>query len=197
MNPQELNSDPFKEFLKWYEMAEQAKLKNPNAMTLATANKKGVPSARVVLYKGTNQKGFLFYTNYKSQKAVELEENPHAALVFYWPSLDRQIRIQGKIEKISRAESDQYWETRPRESQIGALASQQSSKILGRKELEEEIKKLAHQFEDKKIPRPLHWGGFCLVPDHFEFWIEGKYRIHDRFCYTRKRNEWEFYQVAP
>ena len=192
-----MNRNPFKQFQEWYQEAEKSPIKLPDAMTLATASRKGVPSARIVLYKGTNKKGICFFTNYKSRKSLELIQNPKAALVFYWPSLDRQIRIEGKIEIVSAEESDTYWSSRPRESQISAMASHQSAKISSRSVLEKRFQMLTQKFENKEIPRPQNWGGFCLIPHRFEFWIAGDHRLHDRFCYIKKSGKWSLTQLSP
>ncbi len=166
-------------------------------MTLATATKEGKPSARLVFYKGITNKGFLFYTNYESRKGRELLENPMAALVFYWPSLHYQVRIEGNIEKVSQEESNRYFQTRSRESQLGAWASNQSEIIAGREVLEERIARLQHKYEGKEIPCPPFWGGFCLVPETFEFWIGRTNRLEDRFCYVRGSNDWEIVRLSP
>lgn len=191
-----LNSDPKKEFLKWYDEALNSGFKNPDAMTLATASKSGSPSARIVLYKGCDENGLRFFTNYNSQKGKELTANPKAAIVFYWAALDKQIRVEGRVKKLTAAESDAYWNTRPRESQINAAASPQSSIILDRTVLEKKALSL-HLPENAQIPRPKHWGGFCLIPTRFEFWILGEYRFHDRFRYSKKGQNWTVCCLAP
>lgn len=192
-----LDPNPSNELLKWYQDAIHAQIKNPDAMTLATATVDGTPSARIVLFKGLNTQGIRFFTNYQSRKGHELQTNPQAALVFYWSALDRQVRIEGQVEPLSAAESDQYWLSRPRESRLSALASPQSTPIPSRDVLEEKITHLTKQFQDQEIPRPAHWGGFCLIPQRFEFWVAGDYRFHDRFCYQRKSGNWEISQLAP
>ena len=188
---------PISQFLNWYETAEKADIRQPEAMTLATATRNGTPSARIVLYKGLNQKGFKFFTNYQSRKSRELTANPKAALVFYWPSLNRQIRIEGKVQKLTRFESDEYWMSRPRESRIGAIASKQSSVIRNRDVLEKKIAELSVKYSEKDIPRPKNWGGYCLIPNRFEFWLLGDYRLHDRFLYQKRGKKWAFYRLAP
>ena len=192
-----LDPDPFTQFRKWYDEAVSAGVQQLDAMTLATATKEGKPSARLVFYKGINNKRFLFYTNYESQKGRELLQNPMAALVFYWPSLHRQVRVEGDVEKLSYEESNRYFQTRSRESQLGAWASRQSEIIAGREVLEECIARLQHEYEGKEIPCPPFWGGFCLIPDKFEFWIGGANRLHDRFCYLQRADSWEIVRLSP
>ena len=193
----EFNADPIRQFKKWYKAAEESGMKQPEAMTLATASKSKVPSARIVLFKGLNPEGFTFFTNYLSKKAKELDSNPKAAIVFYWPWLDKQIRIEGKVKKVTAQESDEYWGTRPRESQIGALASNQSSVIDGWTSLKKRVAELETQYCGKPIPRPIHWGGYCLIPNKIEFWSLGQYRLHDRYCYTKTGKKWNLKQLSP
>ncbi len=189
--------DPFRFFKKWYQDAEQAKVKNPEAMTLSTSTLQGRPSARIVLYKGMNTQGLCFYTHYRSRKGRELLTNPRAALVFYWSALDRQIRIEGKVSPLPEEESDRYWQSRPRESRLGALASHQSAEIPSRRYLELKIQKLTQKYRGQDIPRPAHWGGFCLIPQRFEFWQSGDFRVHDRFCYQRIGQKWKQVRLSP
>ncbi len=194
---EQMNPDPMIQFLEWYDEATQAQVKNPDAMTLATATRSGIPSARIVLFKGMNKKGIRFFTNFQSRKGKELRSNPRAALVFYWPEVNRQIRVEGKIKKVTQLESDQYWQLRPLESRLGALASQQSAVISSREEMIQTFERLKKKFTGKEIPRPSHWGGFCLLPHRIEFWTEGENRLHDRFCYIHKKNQWELYRLSP
>jgi pyridoxamine 5'-phosphate oxidase len=193
----ELNPDPFQQFLAWYGDAVAAKIKNPDAMALATASSQGIPSARMVLYKGLNEKGLRFFTNYQSRKARELKANPRASVVFYWPALDRQVRVEGKIVVLAESESNVYWRSRARESQIGGVASKQSTVIAGRAELEERLEAIAQKYEGKEIPRPKNWGGYCIIPERFEFWHAGDFRIHDRFHYLKKNKQWRIEQLSP
>lgn len=197
MTRKDFDSDPLRQFQKWFQDAVQTQMKNPDAMTLATATPNGIPSARIVLYKGTNAKGIRFFTNYQSRKGEELLKNPYAALVFYWPGLDRQVRIEGVVEVLSPEESSEYWLSRPRESRISALASPQSSPVPNRQTLENRVTDLTAQFEGKEVTRPDHWGGYCLIPNRIEFWFAGDFRLHDRFCYIKKGQEWELIQLAP
>ena len=194
---EQLATDPFEQFQTWFRDATERQLKYPEAMTLATSTSDGIPSARMVLFKGLNSRGICFYTNFESRKAQELLENPRAALVFYWSALDRQIRIEGGIEKVTEQESDDYWNSRPRDSRISALSSEQSQEVKSREELESRFFTLQKKYEDQPIPRPPHWGGFCLVPQRFEFWMEGAHRLHDRFCYTRIDNTWKITRLSP
>jgi pyridoxamine 5'-phosphate oxidase len=194
----DLDPDPIKQFAKWFEDAEAAHPKLPNAMTLATATRDGKPSARVVLLKGFDQDGFVFFTNYGSQKGRELDENPNAALVFYWAALDRQVRIEGRVKKSSREESEAYFKTRPAESRLSAWASKQSSPVSGRQVLEDEMERLSAEYEGKEIPLPPYWGGFRLEPSTIEFWQNRPNRLHDRFRYSRLSDGgWRIERLSP
>ena len=193
-----VDRDPIKQFQAWFDDAIAAKLPLPEAMNLATATPEGRPSSRVVLLKQVDQKGFVFFTNYHSAKAQQLESNPYAALVFYWPQLDRQVRIEGKVERTSVAESAEYFQTRPRESQIGAWASPQSSVIAGREVLEERAQELEEYYRDREIECPGHWGGYRLRPDRIEFWKSRVGRLHDRILYELMSDgEWAIKRLAP
>ena len=196
----ESNADPnpFKQFANWYADAEAAGLKLPNAMTLATANKEGVPSARVVLLKGFDEQGFVFFTNYESQKGRELGENPNAALVFYWTELDRQVRITGSVTRVTREESESYFRTRPVDSQLGAWASNQSQVISSREVLEEKMRELMSRYEGGSVPLPPYWGGYRLAPVTIEFWQNRPGRLHDRLRYRLQPNgEWLIERLSP
>lgn len=193
-----VDRDPIKQFQAWFNDAIAAKLPLPEAMNLATATPEGRPSSRVVLLKQVDENGFVFFTNYHSAKAQQLESNPYAALVFYWPQLDRQVRIEGKVERTSVAESAEYFQTRPRESQIGAWASPQSSVITGRDVLEERAKELEEYYKDREIECPGHWGGYRLRPDRIEFWKNRVGRLHDRILYERTADgAWAIKRLAP
>ncbi|MFO7997488.1 MAG: pyridoxamine 5'-phosphate oxidase [Bacteroidales bacterium] len=189
--------DPFLQFATWFDQAMATGQKEPNAMTLATSSGDGKPSARVVLLKEVDERGFVFFTNYQSQKGRELAENPYAALVFLWLDLHRQVRIQGRVEKISQAESDAYFASRPRESQLGALASPQSMTIKGRELLEKRFEELREIHQGKTLPRPGHWGGYRLIPTSLEFWQGRESRLHDRLLYTREEAGWKMDRLAP
>jgi pyridoxamine 5'-phosphate oxidase len=193
-----VDRDPIKQFQAWFDEAIAAKLPLPEAMNLATATPEGRPSSRMVLLKQVDHEGFVFFTNYHSAKAQQLESNPYAALVFYWPQLDRQVRIEGKVERTSVAESAEYFQTRPRESQIGAWASPQSSVIAGREVLEERARELEEYYRDREIECPGHWGGYRLRPDRIEFWKSRVGRLHDRILYELSSdNAWMIKRLAP
>jgi len=167
-------------------------------MTLATAAKAGKPSARMVLLKGVDERGFVFFTNYESRKGAELNENPRAALVFYWPALDRQIRVTGRVSKVTAAESDDYFGTRALGSRFSAAVSAQSSVLKSRAALEADLEKLKAQYPENGPPRPKHWGGYRVDPDEIEFWQQGEYRLHDRLRYRKRRDgTWRIDRLAP
>jgi pyridoxamine 5'-phosphate oxidase len=193
-----IDRNPIKLFQAWFNDAIAAKLPLPEAMNLATATPEGRPSSRMVLLKQVDDDGFVFFTNYHSAKAQQLGSNPYAALVFYWPQLDRQVRIEGKVERTSAAESAEYFQTRPRESQIGAWASPQSSVIPGREVLEERARELEEYYRDREIECPGHWGGYRLRPDRIEFWKNRVGRLHDRILYELgSDNTWIIKRLAP
>ena len=192
-----VDRDPLKLFRNWFDAAVASGSRLPESMTLATATSDGKPSARVVLLKNVDD-GFVFYTNYRSAKAKELDENPQAALVFYWVGLDRQVRVEGRVERVSATESDEYFKTRPRESQLGALASPQSEVIESREVLEERLRALEEEYRDREVPRPAHWGGYRLKPERIEFWENRPGRLHDRIVYDRQTDgSWSIKRLAP
>ena len=194
----DLNPDPFVQFDAWYRAALQARVNAPDAMALATASKDGIPSARMVLLKGFDRRGFVFYTNYESQKGRELAENPNAALVLYWPELGRQVRISGAASKVSRRESERYFQTRPVGSRLGTWASRQSEVIASRHVLEERLREVRERFPDEEIPLPPFWGGYRVAPRAFEFWQSRPDRLHDRFRYTRQADgSWLIERLSP
>jgi pyridoxamine 5'-phosphate oxidase len=181
-----MNPDPIAQFGAWLEEArERSGMPNPNAMTLATATPDGIPSARIVLLKGFNAEGFEFYTNYESAKGRELAANPRAALIFHWDRLDRQIRIAGRVERVSREQSAEYFHTRPRQSQLAAWASDQSRPIESRAALAARYRAVEERYADGEAPLPPYWGGFRLIPESIEFWVGHRHRLHDRFVYRR------------
>lgn len=190
---------PIDQFRRWYDEAVAAEIPMPDAMTLATSTARGRPSARLVLLRGCDERGFVFFTNYDSRKAGELESNPYAALVFHWPLLERQVRVEGRVERTTEEESDEYFATRPRGSQLGAWASPQSRPLAGREELEQCMEKAVSQFgsDRERVPRPPFWGGFRIVPDLIEFWQGQPNRLHDRLCYQRFQAEWVLKRLAP
>lgn len=193
-----VDRDPIKQFRRWFDDAIASGSRLPESMTLATATAEGKPAARVVLLKQVDEHGFVFYTNYRSAKAKELDENPQAALVFYWVGLDRQVRVEGKVARVSSAESEEYFKTRPRESQLGALASPQSEVIEGREVLEEHLRALAEEYRDREVPRPAHWGGYRLKPERIEFWENRPGRLHDRIVYDLQADgSWTIKRLAP
>jgi len=197
METNELNKNPIEQFNLWLQEATDAKEKDPNAFTLATVTKDNRPSARVLLYKGIRDNKFMFYTNYTSRKAQELFLNPQASILFYWPTIYKQIRIEGTVSKMERQQSQQYFQTRSRESQLGAWASHQSHAIASRESIQKQFTFYEEQFKDQEIPCPEHWGGFYLEPHSIEFWLGRPHRLHDRFIYSRHGDDWEITRLAP
>ncbi len=190
--------NPFDQFEKWFNDAIEANIDLPDAMTLATATPNGIPSARMVVLRGLDRKGFCFYTDYDSQKGSELAANPHAAAVFYWRELDRQVRISGTIVKMTDTESDAYFASRPRDSQLAVWTERQTVVISGREHLEQNFKKAKLTYADKHIPRPTHWGGYRLMPTMFEFWQGSPSRLHDRIRYTLiEDGNWTIETLSP
>jgi pyridoxamine 5'-phosphate oxidase len=192
----DLAADPFAQFGNWFEEALQSGIALPNAMTLATATRSGRPSARAVLLKGFDARGFVFYTNYRSRKGRELAENPQAMLLVCWKELERQAGIEGRVEQVSAAESDVYFAGRPLGSRLAAVISPQSEPVAGREALEEKLEEAAKRWRDAP-PRPAHWGGYRLVPEKFEFWQGRQDRLHDRLCYKKSRGGWKIERLAP
>lgn len=198
LDEKNVDANPIDLFRRWFDDAVVSGSRLPDAMTLATATKDGKPSARMVLLKQIDERGFVFYTNYASQKARELDANPRAALVLYWVQLDRQVRVEGEVERISSSESDEYFETRPRESQIGALASPQSEVIESREVLEKRYAELDDFYRHRSVQRPTHWGGYRLKPERIEFWQNRSGRLHDRILYERQPDgNWTINRLAP
>ncbi|MSU67636.1 MAG: pyridoxamine 5'-phosphate oxidase [Opitutia bacterium] len=194
----DLARDPFRQFEKWFQEAEAAKIPEPNAMTLATATREGRPSARTVLLKGLDGRGFVFYSNYESRKGRELEANPHVTLVFPWIAIERQVLIEGTATKIAREESEAYFHTRPRASQLGAWVAQQSAVITGRAVLEDTMKALEKKYAGQEVPLPANWGGWRVAPETVEFWQGRRSRLHDRLRFRRgKDGEWSVERLAP
>ena len=194
----DLDPDPIKQFANWFTAAIEAGIRDVNAMSLATAGRDARPSVRVVLLKGFDQDGFVFFTNYESEKGKQLEANPSAALAFYWIELDRQIRISGAVEKTSREESERYFHSRPLGSQLGAWASRQSEVLDGRRVLDARFAEMSERYAEGPVPLPPHWGGYCLKPDMIEFWQGRLNRLHDRFLYTRQTDgSWLIDRLAP
>tara|TARA_X000000368_G_C23040854_1_gene716817 strand:+ start:1032 stop:1631 length:600 start_codon:yes stop_codon:yes gene_type:complete len=192
-----INPNPFKQFDIWFEEAKKIGLKDPNAMNVASSSKDGIPSSRMVLLKSHDENGFVFYTNYTSRKSKEIIDNPHVALNFFWDALERQVRVEGKIEKIDSKISDEYFSSRSRLSQLGAHASEQSQVIQSYDIITNKLKELEKEFDGKEIPRPNHWGGFIIVPESIEFWQGHEGRIHDRLKFYKVDQQWKINRLSP
>jgi pyridoxamine 5'-phosphate oxidase len=197
LREQDVDPDPLRQFLRWFEEARAAGLELPEAVVLATATRSGAPSARMVLLKGADDRGFVFYSGYGSRKGRELAENPSAALLFYWPPLGRQVRVEGVVVRTSREESDDYFRSRPARSRLSAAASPQSEVVASRDALEFEVKELARLHPAGEVPRPDDWGGFRLTPREYEFWQHREDRLHDRLRYRRDRDAWVVERLGP
>ncbi len=194
----DLEKSPFAQFARWFGEAKQAQPDTADAMTVATAGSDGVVSARVALLKSFDERGFVFYTNYNSRKGSHLSENPRVALCFYWPMLNRQVRVEGVVVKTTAEEADAYFATRPRGSQLGAWASNQSAVIPGRGDLDQRFRDLEANYRDRPVPRPPHWGGFRVIPVTIEFWQGRQDRLHDRFVYRlREPKDWVIERLSP
>lgn len=192
-----VDQDPFRQFTEWWIEATRAEIDEVNAMTLSTVSEGGRPAARIVLLKGYDENGFVFFTNYESRKGLDLKLNPYASLLFFWKELERQVRIDGPCEKVPDAESDEYFYSRPEGSRIGAWASPQSQVISSRDVLDQNIIELENRFQGKAVPRPPHWGGYRVRPDQMEFWQGRPSRLHDRILYTRETAGWKIDRLAP
>ncbi|HET8885474.1 MAG TPA: pyridoxamine 5'-phosphate oxidase [Salinimicrobium sp.] len=198
LGEQEISEHPLSLFETWFKEAEQSlKVDEVNAMTLSTIGKDGFPKSRVVLLKQFDLNGFVFFTNYNSEKGQAMEKNPHVCLSFFWPALERQIIIKGIAEKVSEEESEFYFQSRPRGSQLGAHASNQSSEISSREELDKHLQKLEVEYEGKEIPKPNYWGGYNISPSEYEFWQGRKNRLHDRIRYKLIEDNWQINRLAP
>ncbi|MBA4139452.1 MAG: pyridoxamine 5'-phosphate oxidase [Segetibacter sp.] len=193
----DVKKDPVEQFSCWWDEAVKSDVAEVNAMTLATCSVAGRPSARIVLLKGFTNEGFVFFTNYQSHKGKELESNPCAALVFFWKELERQVRIEGAVEKISEAQSDSYFQSRPTGSKIGAWASAQSSAVANREVIEESYLNYSKKFNANLIPRPSYWGGYIVKPEKIEFWQGRSSRLHDRILYSKQNEEWKIERLSP
>jgi pyridoxamine 5'-phosphate oxidase len=192
-----VDKDPFLQFYNWYREHLLDGNNYPESFSLGTASADGTVSVRMVLLKEYDNHGFVFFTNYKSKKGMQLSENPKVAMLFYWPESGRQIRVEGRAEKISENESEKYFSSRPRQSRIGAWASNQSTIIQSRDFLNEQMSLFTGRFKGKQIPKPAYWGGFRIIPEMFEFWQEGKFRLHDRIIYVYGKKGWRIKRLAP
>lgn len=198
LDARQVSRDPQMQLTRWLDAAIASKLTEPHAMTLATVDLRKRPHARVVLLRGIERKGLVFYTNYQSAKGIELAANPHGTLVFFWAELERQVRVEGKVSRVSAKQSDRYFATRPRASQLGAWASKQSAVVSSREALDEAFAQAEHRFRGKAVPRPPHWGGYVLAPVRYEFWQGQRSRLHDRVCYLLLRNgRWTIERLYP
>lgn len=197
LSEEKIDSDPFAQFGIWMDEALESQANEPTAMTLSTVAGDGRPSSRVVLLKGYDSNGFVFFTNYNSRKGRELAQNPYAAINFFWPELERQVNISGRTSKVSAVESDEYFKSRPFTSRVGAWASDQSEKIDSRTAIMIKAAKLLVKYASGNVPRPPHWGGLRLVPDRFEFWQGRESRLHDRICFELHENSWMICRLSP
>jgi pyridoxamine 5'-phosphate oxidase len=197
LDESDVNKSPFLQFEKWFKEAVDAHVNEPNAMTVATASTSGMPAARILLLRNFNENGFVFYSNYVSRKGEEIAANPQCALLFFWPELERQVRIEGVLEKQTAEESDIYFNTRPRTSKLGAWTSPQSKVVANRKALDDAYEEMSKQNPTDNVPRPPHWGGYVLKPSSIEFWQGRPSRMHDRILYTLADSNWKIERLAP
>lgn len=198
LSASDVDNDPIRQFKKWFDEAIHSEVIEPNAMVLSTVSSHHLPSSRIVLLKDISDEGLVFFTNYESRKGDDMKENPHVALLFFWPELQRQIRIEGMIEFTNQADSDEYFQSRPKASRIGAIASPQSREIPNRDFLETRVEELSDQYKDSDVvPRPEHWGGYLLKPIYFEFWQDRASRLHDRIVYKKVSDSWRITRLAP
>ena len=192
-----IEKDPFVLFDKWFKLASKQEISDPNAISLSTSDSKGFPNVRIVLMKSFNKDGLIFFSNSKSKKGREIESNSKVAVCFHWKSLEKQVRLRGKIKKISNQESDNYFSSRDRNSKIGAWASAQSRKLIKRGDLEKSYNEVSLKFKDKEIPRPPHWGGYIIKPNSIEFWDNRPFRLHERLLFEQKKGKWSSVNLFP
>ncbi len=197
LSESEVQPDPISQFSQWWDEALRSEIDEVNAMTLSTVTSAGRPSARIVLLKGFDERGFVFYTNYESDKGHDLAANPFASLVFFWKELERQVRVMGKCEQVSSTESDEYFNSRPLGSKLGAWASPQSRVVVNREVLDKQAEELLERYADGNVPRPMHWGGYRVIPETVEFWQGRSNRLHDRIKYSGKDGAWMLERLAP
>lgn len=197
LSEQDVDADPIAQFTRWFDEAVKAAVVEPNAMCLATATPDAYPSARMVLLKGVDARGFVFYTDYRSRKGQELADNPHASLCFFWAELERQVRINGAVQRVSRAESDAYFQSRPLPSRVGAWTSHQSMVLPDRSVLEQQLTANEARFASAEVPLPEHWGGFRIIPEEIEFWQGRESRLHDRIQFRREAGVWVKRRLSP
>jgi pyridoxamine 5'-phosphate oxidase len=197
LSEQDVDADPIVQFQRWFHEAQQASVIEPNAMTLATCTPDAYPSARMVLLKGVDVRGFVFFTDYRSRKGAELTDNPHAALCFWWQELERQVRVVGAVQRITRDESAEYFTSRPHGARVGAWVSHQSSVLPDRAALDARVDAMMERFQSQEVPLPDHWGGFRILPEEMEFWQGRESRLHDRIAYVRERGRWTRRRLSP
>ncbi len=197
LGEQDVDADPIVQFQRWFHEAQETKVIEPNAMTLATCTPDAYPSARMVLLKGVDARGFVFFTDYRSRKGTELTDNPHAALVFWWHELERQVRIVGAVQRITREESVEYFTSRPYGARVGAWVSHQSTVIPDRESLDARVEEMMERFRSGEVPLPDHWGGFRVLPEEVEFWQGRESRLHDRIAYVRESGRWARRRLSP
>lgn len=197
LNETDVSQDPFEQFERWFAEAQKSGVHEPTAMSLATVDTRGRPSLRIVLFKGLDGGGFTFYTNYESRKGADLAAQPHAALTFWWDKQERQVRIEGRVERVSRELSDHYFHSRPRGSQLAAYTSHQSRVVPGRATFDQRLAEVTRKFEGREVPCPDYWGGYRVVPDLIEFWQGRDNRVHDRLLYSRSSSSWQIERLEP
>lgn len=197
LNTEQMHSDPVEQFEDWFDEANNSDVPVPTAMSLATADAYGKPSSRIVLLKGFDKEGFVFYTSFSSRKGTQLEANPYASLLFFWPELERQIRLEGAVKHVTDAQADAYFASRPFESKLSAFTSPQSQPVPNRRFLEQKVAENRQKYSDGNVPRPEGWGGYRVIPEYFEFWQGRANRLHDRFSYTLTDGQWKLVRLAP